>query len=129
MEKMKKLALITILIASILLIGVSGCVQQNVYPNYNESETSNNNEGNTENTITISGFTFSPSEITINKGDSVTWTNNDPNAHTIVSDSGNELNSGTISHGQSYSHTFNSTGTFSYHCSIHASMKGSVIVK
>lgn len=78
--------------------------------------------------IEISNFAFSPNTLTIGIGDTVTWTNKDSAVHTIVSDSGTEINSGSLANGASYSHTFTSAGTYDYHCSIHTSMKGKVIV-
>lgn len=77
---------------------------------------------------TIQNMAFSPTPLTIKKGATVTWTNNDPMAHTATSDSGSELASDNIQNGQTYSHTFNTVGTFAYHCAIHPSMHGSVIV-
>lgn len=79
-------------------------------------------------TITIQNLAFTPSTITIKVGDTITWTNKDSMAHTVTSDSGTELNSNTLSTGQTYSHTFNTVGTYNYHCSIHLSMKATVIV-
>ncbi len=79
--------------------------------------------------VSISGFAFHPSMVNINKGDTVVWTNMDTAPHTVTSDSGGELSSSTLSQGDTYSHTFNSTGAFAYHCSIHTSMKADVNVK
>lgn len=76
--------------------------------------------------ISIRNFSFDPSLLTINPGTTVTWTNLDSAPHQIKSDS---FNSSSLSQGQSYSFTFNGTGTFDYSCSIHPSMKGTVIVK
>ena len=58
----------------------------------------------------------------------VVWTNNDSVGHTITADQGAGPASGVINHGETYAFTFNTPGTFSYHCSIHPSMKGTVIV-
>jgi plastocyanin len=79
--------------------------------------------------VAISNFAFSPITITINAGDTVIWTNNDNAQHTVTSDNGGALNSATISNGGTYSHAFLTPGTYAYHCSIHASMKGTVIVQ
>lgn len=79
--------------------------------------------------VEISSFAFSPSTLTINVGDTVVWENKDIAPHTIVSDSGNELASETLSNGEVYSHTFDTAGTYDYHCSIHTSMKGKIIVE
>jgi plastocyanin len=73
-----------------------------------------------------SAFRFSPSSISVGTGDTVTWTNNGAEPHDVT---GSGLASGTLSSGQGYSHTFASAGTFSYICSIHPFMKGSVTVQ
>ena len=77
-------------------------------------------------TVNIQNFAFSPSEITINSGDTVTWINNDDAPHTITGDS---FDSGTISNGQEFKNTFQEKGTYEYHCNFHSSMKGKVIVE
>jgi plastocyanin len=79
--------------------------------------------------IAISGFAFSPATITIPKGATVIWTNNDAAAHTVVSDSGSEISSPSIAKGETYAHTFSTPGTYTYHCSVHPSMKGTIIVQ
>lgn len=77
-------------------------------------------------TVNIANFSFSPSSITINAGDTIVWTNNDSAPHQIA---GNGFGSGALSNGQSYSFKFSSAGTYNYHCAIHPSMTGLVIVK
>jgi plastocyanin len=71
---------------------------------------------------------FSPNPIRITAGSSVTWTNNTGPTHTSTSDTG-AWDTGSIATGQtSRTITFNSPGTFTYHCSFHQSMTGRVIV-
>lgn len=79
--------------------------------------------------VVIKGFAFSPSELRIKIGEKVEWTNMDSSSHTVTSDSGNELNSGTLSKGESYTHTFNALGTYEYYCTIHPNMKAKIIVE
>lgn len=79
--------------------------------------------------ISIKSFAFTQTPLTIKKGDTVIWTNEDSAKHTVTSDSGNELNSALIGNDEKYSHTFDSVGTFSYHCTPHPSMKGKIIVE
>lgn len=79
--------------------------------------------------INIQNFAFSPVSLTVKKGDTVIWTNMDSTAHTVTSDSGSELGSGTLSNGKTYSHTFSTKGTYNYHCSIHTMMKATIIVQ
>ncbi len=80
-------------------------------------------------TIGIKNFAFSPSSTTIKVGTKVTWINNDSVPHTITSDSGNLLNSSQLSPGQSFTFTFTSPGTTNYHCSIHPTMHGKIVVE
>lgn len=75
--------------------------------------------------VEISGFAFSPAEITVAKGTTVTWTNRDSVAHTVTSGT---FDSGSIASGASYSRTFADAGAYDYHCGIHPSMTGKITV-
>jgi len=79
-------------------------------------------------TVNIKNFSFSPSTLNVKTGTKVTWVNNDGVSHTVTSDSGNILNSGTLASGASFSFTFTNPGTVKYHCSIHPMMQASVVV-
>jgi len=61
-------------------------------------------------------------------GTEVTWTNNDSAPHTIISNS-NAFQSGNLSSNDTFKFTFEKVGTYSYHCGIHPSMIGKVIVQ
>jgi plastocyanin len=76
--------------------------------------------------INIQGFAFSPAAITVKKGATVTWTNNDSAPHQIKSTT---FNSSQLGKSQTFSFTFNDAGTFDYSCSIHPSMTGKIIVE
>jgi amicyanin len=78
--------------------------------------------------VNINNLVFSPADITVKKGTTVTWTNSDSVAHTVTADTGSGPNSQMLENGQSYSFTFNEVGTFSYHCTPHPQMQGSVKV-
>jgi amicyanin len=80
-------------------------------------------------TVDIQNFAFANTMLKINKGNTVVWTNLDSAPHTVTSDSGSELNSPRLSSGQTYSHTFTTTGTFDYHCAVHPMMKATVVVQ
>lgn len=71
-----------------------------------------------------------PDAVTIRPGGSVTWTNKDGFAHTVTSDSGQaqSFDSGQVQSGATFSVTFARAGTYAYHCSIHASMHGTIVV-
>ena len=73
------------------------------------------------------GFGFTPSSVTVTVGGTVTWTNGDGVNHTATADDGS-WDTSTIASGSTASMTFNTVGTFPYHCAIHASMHGTVVV-
>ncbi len=66
-------------------------------------------------------------KVEIGVNNTIQWTNNDNTAHTVTSTS-NLFNSGALSPGQTFIYTFNTPGTFSYYCTFHNFMKGTVIV-
>lgn len=84
--------------------------------------------GSTANTVAVKGFAFSPTSLTVNTGTKVTWKFEDSTAHNVDSTSNAFPKSKDISSGGSYSFTFNTAGTYSYICSIHPFMKGSLTV-
>ena len=79
--------------------------------------------------IAIVDFEFSPRELTVPRGETVTWRNQDPYAHWVVSTQTDVLDSGELSQAQTYSKTFSQTGTFTYYCNIHNYMKATVVVR
>ncbi|MDE2218042.1 MAG: cupredoxin domain-containing protein [Patescibacteria group bacterium] len=76
--------------------------------------------------VSVINFSFNPKVLNISKGDSVIWRNQDSAPHQIA---GANLDGPVMSNGQSYTFVFNSAGTFDYHCAIHPSMTGTILVK
>ncbi len=79
--------------------------------------------------VAISGFSFSPAQITIAVGDTITWTNSDAQAHTASADDGAWDAGPLLGNGGTRSVTFEQAGTFPYHCDIHPTMTGTVTVQ
>jgi plastocyanin len=79
------------------------------------------------NAATIKGFSFQPDVLKVKVGAKVTWTNDDTVPHTVTADT-NSFASGNLQPAGSFSFTFTRPGTYAYHCSIHPSMHGSVVV-
>ncbi|HLC46685.1 MAG TPA: cupredoxin family copper-binding protein [Candidatus Nanoarchaeia archaeon] len=78
--------------------------------------------------VDISGFAFNPSTLTITKGTTVAWTNKDSARHDVVSDT-RAFVSERLSQDGAFEYTFDTSGTYRYICSIHPSMKGTIIVE
>lgn len=78
--------------------------------------------------ITIENDAFSPATVTVRRGTTVTWLNNDDEAHTATA-SNRTFDSGDLARGQKYSFTFATAGTFAYTCTIHPFMRGTIIVQ
>ncbi|MET0779679.1 MAG: cupredoxin family copper-binding protein [Candidatus Saccharimonadales bacterium] len=95
-----------------------------------ESQPTAQNAPNPTDAVKIENFTFSPLAITVKKGTTVTWTNKDSVSHTVTADKDTATgpNSELIPQGQTYSFTFDTVGTFSYHCKPHPNMTGTVVV-
>lgn len=77
--------------------------------------------------VTILDFRFSPRSITVDVGDTVTWTNRGPTEHTATARDGS-FDTGLLSRGESGSHTFRSAGTVAYICTPHPFMRATVRV-
>jgi len=77
--------------------------------------------------IKIANFAFDRNELTLRVGANVSFVNYDSVSHQIASDSTN-LNSGVLQQGQAFSTKFDQAGTYNYHCSIHPSMTGKIII-
>ena len=77
-------------------------------------------------------FRFVPATITIDAGDSITWTNDSTdNPHTVTPDSGGFSDCGNLNPGQSCTRSFSSPETIKYHCTYHQSlgMVGTIVVQ
>jgi plastocyanin len=80
-----------------------------------------------ETAINIANFAFDPPTLSIPAGTTVTWTNQDSAPHTAT-DTGGAFQSGKLDQGQSYSFTFDTPGTYNYHCEYHANMTATITV-
>lgn len=80
------------------------------------------------NSVSIVNMSFSPASLTVTAGTTVTWTNNDGMTHTVTADDAS-FDSGNITMGSKYSRLYSTAGTYTYHCTIHPTMKGTIVVK
>ncbi|WP_213771269.1 cupredoxin family copper-binding protein [Bradyrhizobium sp. dw_78] len=80
-----------------------------------------------ETRIAIDNFTFAPAALTVKVGDTVTWSNHDDIPHTVVS--AGKFRSKTLDTDDSFSFTFTAAGDYSYFCSLHPHMTGTIKVE
>ena len=80
-----------------------------------------------QNTVMIEDFSFQPSTLTVPVGTTVTWHNQGRLDHTVTGDTNGMFDS-KVSPGTDFSFLFSTPGTFNYHCSIHTSMHGTIVV-
>jgi plastocyanin len=78
-------------------------------------------------TVNIHDDAFDPAQVDIAPGTTITWVNNDDEAHTVTADDG-LFDSGRLEPGDSYSVWFDGSGTVAYHCEPHPHMTGGVVV-
>ena len=77
--------------------------------------------------VSIVDFAFQPASIMIASGTTVTWTNTGNAPHTATADDGS-FDSGQLTNGQTFSQTFSTPGTFTYHCNVHPFMTAMITV-
>ena len=72
-------------------------------------------------------YAYHPGTLTIALGDTVTWSNDSDAPHTVDADD-ESFESDQFTEGQSFSHTFDTSGTYAYHCDVHSYMHATVVV-
>lgn len=80
-------------------------------------------------TVSIAGFAFKSTQVTVAVGGKVTWTNEDSAPHTATADTGPTFDTGTLKQHQSKTISFSTAGTFTYHCAFHQFMKATITVQ
>jgi plastocyanin len=83
---------------------------------------------NEQNKIEIKDFAFNPQTITVKAGEKVTWINRDEEPHTVVSVEKQFKKSTALDTDQEFSITAGGPGTYTYFCSVHPKMTGTIVV-
>jgi plastocyanin len=118
-NKMLYFSMVFLVISSILIIS---CSKSSSYTS------GTGNPPPAANSVSIVNMAFSPASLTVTAGTTVTWTNNDGMTHTVTAND-NSFDSGNITTGSKFSKVFSTVGTYQYHCTIHSTMKGTIVVK
>ena len=77
--------------------------------------------------VKIEGMQFSPASLTVKKGDKVVWRNADLVPHTATATG--SFDSKTIAAGKSWTYVAGKAGTHAYVCTLHPTMKGTLVVQ
>ncbi|HEX8856395.1 MAG TPA: plastocyanin/azurin family copper-binding protein [Thermoleophilaceae bacterium] len=83
--------------------------------------------------VVMKNIQFSPKDVTVTKGGTVEWTNDDSVSHDVTKSGGPgpQFASGTgnLQQGATYKQTFNTPGKITYVCTVHPGMEGTITVK
>ncbi|PYJ11610.1 MAG: hypothetical protein DME96_03985 [Verrucomicrobia bacterium] len=89
-----------------------------------EADTTDNNQ----NRIEIKDFAFNPQNLTVKSGEKITWINRDEEPHTVVSVEKQFKKSTALDTDQEFTITAGAPGTYTYFCSVHPKMTGTIVV-
>lgn len=78
-------------------------------------------------TVDIRDHAFSPAQLNVAPGTTVTFVNNDTESHTATADNG-LFDTGVLEPGYSFDVFLEGSGTVTYHCELHPNMQGSIVV-
>ncbi len=107
-----------------LLCGISGFSVLALAGEMKDTGTS----GGGQNKIEIKDFAFNPQTITVKSGEKITWINRDEEPHTIVSVEKQFKKSTALDTDQEFTITAGTPGTYTYYCSVHPKMTGTIVV-
>ena len=89
-----------------------------------EADTTDNNQ----NRIEIKDFAFNPQNLTVKSGEKITWINRDEEPHAVVSVEKQFKKSTALDTDQEFTITAGAPGTYTYFCSVHPKMTGTIVV-
>lgn len=101
----------------VLALIISGCINHSI----------NKDPSAKGEIIEIKMFSYQPASITVAAGTTMTWINQDGSRHTVTSDSGT-FDSGYLGAGGEFNFTFRNAGVYPYHCQMHPSEMGEIVV-
>ncbi len=81
-----------------------------------------------QNKIEIKDFAFNPQTLTVKAGEKITWINRDEEPHTVVSVQKQFKKSTALDTDQEFTITAGAPGTYTYFCSVHPKMTGTIVV-
>jgi plastocyanin len=114
---------IACLLITVAAVGIAGCGGGDGGASSSGGEAPSSGK-----TVTIEDFAYAPAGLTVTKGTTVEFANEDGTSHTATSKEAGAFDTGTIEPGQSGKVTLDRAGTFSYYCVFHPFLKGTITV-
>jgi len=80
--------------------------------------------------VSMQNITFSPNNLSVKMGDTVTWTNDESIGHDVTAEDGSFKSGapGGLKQGDTFEHAFDKAGSFAYNCTVHPNMTGTIEV-
>ena len=119
------LVIVALAVSVVLAAGCSGSTTTTTTTSPKTTPSTTRSTGGAA-SVSIVDFSFNPSTLTVSPGATVTWKNNGGAVHTVT---GSGWDSGQLQPGAQYTHTFNTAGTYTYHCANHPAMTASITVQ
>jgi plastocyanin len=99
-----------------------------------QTDTGASTEGTAKVAVGLKDIAFNPANITLSKGTTVQWTNDDSAGHDVTKTEGPGPDfksgaAGAMAKGDTFEHTFDTVGEIDYVCTVHSNMKGKIIVR
>ena len=120
------------ILAALALVIASGAI---VFVSVRAQQSGGTQVSIVEGASTMTDKAFDPNPANVKSGDTVTWTNDDSQIHTVTSGTdssdpnmGKGFDSSMLSQNQTFSHKFTNAGEFSYFCELHPTMVGKAVV-
>jgi len=84
--------------------------------------------------VSMEGIQFDPPDVSVKKGGTVTWTNDEDVGHDVTKESGpgpdfSSGEPGGMGEGDTFEQTFDTAGEIAYVCTVHPGMEGTITVK
>ena len=130
---MKRLTILAVAVVA-LVAGCGGSSKSSSSPSSTPAPAATSNGGASSggSSVSMKNIAFNPSTLTVKKGTTVTWTNDDSVNHDVTKSGGPgpdfKSGSGNLGSGDTYKVTFNTPGTITYRCTIHPWMDGKIVV-
>ena len=118
MTSLRTLRVLVPLALCLVLVGCGGA-----------TESTESNDAGGSASVTMNDLAFSPADVQVAAGDSVTWTNEEDAPHTVTFDDDAVADSDELKRGETFEATFEDAGSYAYVCAIHPEMKATVTVK